>query len=175
MPSHLLSSQISLLGALVRPKGRRRGLSSTRDSFGSAGSTVAHLHRPHSLWLLTLQSKEMGRSWEEAGRARQAGVKLINPRRKVGTLWQALAPPIHWTNILLYTPRDRGCLSFAAGEALASPQEPGQEPQCPTFPPAKASPHSVKPLGMVLAEASPGWDPHQLPATSPKGNRLRAG
>lgn len=41
--------------------------------------------------------------------------------------------------------------------------------------PAKASPHSVKPLGMVLAEASPGWDPHQLPATSPKGNRLPAG
>lgn len=134
-------------------------------AFGWAGSTEAHLHRPHSLWLpytaKQRSGEELGGSWEG------------HPRRKVGTQWQALAPPIHWATILLYTPRDRGCLSLTAGEALASPREPGQEPQCPAFPLLKLPLIPCSLWGMVLAEASPGWI--LITYLPPEGDRLGAG
>lgn len=146
-------------------KGRR--LSSTRDSFWIGRKHRGSPHRHHSLWLLILQSKEVGRSWEEAGRATPGGKWEPSGRH-----W--LLPSTGRPFCSIHPETEAACpLQLERPGGLPS----GTRTRTTVFnlSLAKASPHSVKPLGMVLAEASPGWDPHQLPTTSPEGDRLGAG
>lgn len=172
MPSHLLSRQISLLGALVRPKGRRRGLSSHKrqllDLQEAQWLTCTDPTLCGSYTAKQRTGEELGGSWEGP----TGGCKTDKPQEEsrnpvAGT---GSSHPLD-EHFALYTQRQRLPVPCSRrGPGL--PSGTRTRTTVSNISPAKASPHSVKPLGMVLAEASPGWEPHQLPATSPKGNRL---
>lgn len=137
-------------------------------AFLCAGSTVAHLHRPGSLWFPTLKRKEMGSSWEGAGRLWQRGymdVKPLLPKSRNPVAGSGSSHPLD-EYFALYTQRQRLHIPCSwRGPYL--PSGTRTRTTAPNISLAKACPHSVKALVMLLAETSPECGPHHLPATSP--------